>query len=479
MAEINYKELGKHLKERKGFSPVYLFYGEEMLYKTAFDEVLNAMIPASERSLNYDRIDNDNVYEAIERVNTFSLLSGTKAVALCDSRIFYSKQDESSFLEKAKEAYNGKDIKKAAKFFLSLLGVAKLSLDDVKDKSSRHTHFKSDSEVLDDDKWLEEIIAYCAENNLSPLAAKDNAAELEKAVEKGFPEGNHLLITTDMADKRRTLFKIIAQKGTVVDCAVPRGERKADKMAQENVLNEQMKTILARSKIRMDRDAYLALCEMTGFDLRTFSNNLENLVHYAGDRKNITAADVEAVLKRTKQDPIYELTNALSDRNAEDSLFFVNSLLSAGFAPLQILGAMINQIRKVLITKGFTESPQGKAWNPRMSYTQFQNAVMSEIQNYDSLLMSQVEEWESMLSEDRDDEKKKGKKKPATDIQIMKSQASSYPVYIILMKSEKFTREELIHAMEYLSEADLRLKTGSRNPKLILEEAVFRICRRN
>ncbi len=481
MAEINYKELPKHLKicEKEGFSPVYLFYGEELLYKTAFSEVLNALLPPSERSLNYEPVDNDNIYEAIERVNTFSLLAGIKAVALCDSRIFYSKQDESSFLEKAKEAYTGKDIKKAAKFFLSLLGTAKLSLEDVKDKNTRHRHLKSDSEILDDDKWAEEIITYCAENNLSPLVAKDNAGELEKAVEKGFPQGNHLLITSDLADKRRTLFKIIAQKGTVVDCAVPRGERKADKIAQEAVLNEQMKTILARSKKSIDRDAYSALCEMTGFDLRTFSNNLEKLVHYAGDRKNITAADVESVLKRTKQDPVYELTNAVSDRNAGDALFFLNSLLSAGFAPLQILGAMINQIRKVLVSKGFTESPQGKVWNPRMSYTQFQNTVISEIQQYDTLLLNQLEDWEILLSENREDEKKKGKKKPLTDIQIMKSQASSYPVYLILMKSEKFTQKELIQAMEYLSEADLKLKTGSRNAKLVLEEAVFRICRRN
>lgn len=476
MAEINYKELGKHLKE--GFSPVYLFHGEELLYKTAFDEVLNALIPASQRSLNYEPVDNDNIYEAVERVNTFSLLSGTKAVALIDSRIFYSKQDEKVFLDKAKEASNGKDMKKAAKFFLSLLGAAKLSLEDLKDKNARHTHLQSDSEVLDDDKWIEEIIAYCEENNLSFLAAKDNAGELEKAVEKGFPEGNHLLITTDMADKRRSLFKVIVRKGTAVDCTVPRGERKADKTAQEVVLNEQMKTILAMSKKSMDREAYSALCEMTGFDLRTFSNNLEKLIHYTGDRKHITAADVEAVLKRTKQDPVYELTNALSERNIAETLFFLDSLLYAGFFPLQILGAMINQIRRLLIVKGVTEGPEGKIPNPRMTYTQFQNSFISEIQKYDSLILNLLEEWESLLSENTEDGKKKVKKKPVTDIQIMKNPASAYPVYLMLMKAEKFTREELVRAMEYLSEADIRLKTGAGNPKLVLERTIFRICRK-
>ena len=77
------------------------------------------------------------------------------------------------------------------------------------------------------------------------------------------------------------------------------------------------------------------LHEMTGFDLRTFSGNLEKLVDYVGARQEITAADVEAVLNRTRQDPIYELTGALADRNPEQALFFLDSLLADGMFSLQ------------------------------------------------------------------------------------------------------------------------------------------------
>ena len=44
---------------------------------------------------------------------------------------------------------------------------------------------------------------------------------------------------------------------------------------------------------------------MTGFDLRTFINNLEKLIAYTGERKNITKDDVKSVLERTRIDPIY------------------------------------------------------------------------------------------------------------------------------------------------------------------------------
>ncbi len=257
----------------------------------------------------------------------------------------------------------------------------------------------------------------------------------------------------------------------------------ADKKEQEVVLKERMKAILGQNKKKMDRDAYLAMYEMTGFDLRTFSNNLEKLVNYVGPRENITIKDVESVLRRTKQDPIYELTNAVSDRNIEDALFFMNSLLSSGFFSLQILGAIINQIRKVFLAKGFTESSQGKSWNARVSYQQFQNKIMPEIQGYDKELLNQLEEWENMLSKkdkNADDRKKKGgkkKKQVATDLLIAKNPRSPYPVYLMLLKSEKFTKEELLDAIECLSQADLKLKTTGQNPKLVLERVLFRICR--
>ncbi|MGD9301189.1 MAG: DNA polymerase III subunit delta, partial [Desulfobacterales bacterium] len=92
MPIISYKDLGKYLEDRSSdpFLPVYLIYGEEFLVQGAFDELLNALIPASRRSLNFDPLDGTqaNIHEVIERVNTFSLLPGTKVIALRDARLF-------------------------------------------------------------------------------------------------------------------------------------------------------------------------------------------------------------------------------------------------------------------------------------------------------------------------------------------------------------------------------------------------------
>ncbi|HAO22979.1 MAG: hypothetical protein BWK80_29850 [Desulfobacteraceae bacterium IS3] len=466
MAEINYKDLESHLKAKK-FSPVYLIHGEEFLYKTAFESVLNSLLAPSDRDLNYEAVENENIFEAIERLNTFSMMSGTKVVSLCDSRIFYSKQDDEELLQKAKDAFDAKELKKAGKYLSGLLGLLKLSYDDLSPEN-RDKYFKLD--LGGDDKWLDALVAFCKDNDIKIIAPKNNAEDLQQAIEKGFPTGHYLLITTDIADKRRGLFKAISEKGIAIDCSVPKGERKADKIAQESVLQERMKSVLSESGKMLEPAAYHALYEMTGFDLRTFSSNLEKLVSYVGDRKKITLQDVESVLKRTRLDPIYELTNAVADRNAQDSLFFMTSLLSAGFFPLQILAAIANQIRRLLLIKGFAESPQGKkVWKAGLSYNPFQEKVMPAIQDYDKALTDYLE------SNGNGDKKKKS----ATELLIAKNPKSPYPIYQVLLKSEKFGKHDLVNALEALSSADMKLKTGGGSPKLILEELILRICYKN
>ena len=289
-------------------------------------------------------------------------------------------------------------------------------------------------------------------------------------------------------DKRKSLFKSIDKNGIIIDCFVPKGDRKADKIVQEDVLNERMKSILAQNDKTMDQNAYTVMYKMTGFDLRTFSDNIDKLISYVGKRKNITAEDVEYVLKRTKKDPIYEFTNAVTDKNIQRALFFLDSLLTGGEIdhPLQLLAAIVNQVRKLLIIKDFTESPSGRIWFAGCRYNHFLSNVMPEIVEHDKAILNHMDNWENMLSEEMDSDvqnqgkgrKKKKKSKVDTDLIIAKNPKNPYPVFMMLQKSDKFTKNELIYALECLSKADLRLKKTAQNPKLVLEDTIIKICMR-
>lgn len=491
MPIINYKELEKYIKDKKEdrFAPVFLLHGEELLCKEAFEKLMDALVPGSGRSLNYEPFEgsSEDIHEVIARVNTFSLLSGKKVVSIIDSKIFYSKQDQEKILKKAKEEYDKNDIKKAARHFLNLLGLLNISFEDV-DKTNKSKTLKNFTINISDEKWLDEILDYCLENNYSVPSGEDKSKKLKDAIDKGFPKENHLIITTDFVDKRKSLFKSIDKNGIIIDCFVPKGDRKADKIVQEDVLNERMKSILAQNDKTMDQNAYTVMYKMTGFDLRTFSDNIDKLISYVGKRKNITAEDVEYVLKRTKKDPIYEFTNAVTDKNIQRALFFLDSLLTGGEIdhPLQLLAAIVNQVRRLLIIKDFTESPRGRIWFAGCRYNHFLSNVMPEIVEHDKAILNHMDNWENMLSEEMDSDvqnqgkggKKKKKSKVNTDLIIAKNPKNPYPVFMMLQKSDKFTKNELIYALECLSKADLRLKKTAQNPKLVLEDTIIKICMR-
>jgi DNA polymerase-3 subunit delta len=230
--------------------------------------------------------------------------------------------------------------------------------------------------------------------------------------------------------------------------------------------------------------AYSALYGMTGFDLRVFTGNLEKLVAYVGDRKEIRVDDVEAVLQRTKIDPVYELTNALSDRKPDSALFFLNSILESGIHPLQVFAALINQIRRLLIAKDFTDSSYGGVWRANCSYDYFRQQVIPAIVEYDRSLLDHLSRRQAASSADYDTNRKTTqpqkavkKKKPASDLVIAKNPKNAYPLYLLLKKTEGFTKTTLFEAVEKLYSADKQLKTGGGNPKLVLETVIFDICR--
>lgn len=488
MPEIHYQSLKQYLKDlhndpEKQFAPVYLIFGEELLVKTAFDDLLEKILPGAARSANYDPVEGtvENIYEVIERVNTYSLLAGVKVVAMQESRIFYGQQDKSRLLERSRNAYDDDDLKNAAKYFLSLLGNLNLSFDDV-DKSNRSKTLNLDSRLSRDDEWLDDIVAYCTENNLRIPEPADETVALQRAIEKGFPGNNHLLITTDTVDKRRSLYKTIKDRGVVIDCAVPKGDRRADKRAQEDVLLQKMTEILKPNNKKMSKGAYLALMDMTGFDLRTFCGSLEKLVDYVGERNSITVEDVESVLKRTKKDPIYDFTNAIGDRRIENALFFLNSLLEAELHPLQILAAITNQVRKLLLAKDFAKEPGAKGWSAGMSFNVFEQNILPSVVAYDQSLLKTLEEWENsnLNYEDRNKfsapGKARKKSKVDTDLLLARNPKNAYPVFQLLKKSERYSTAELVDAIAYLNETDMQLKTTSQNPRIALERLIFRIC---
>jgi DNA polymerase III subunit delta len=481
MTEVPFKDLQKKLKSTKieNFPPIFLIHGEEFLYKSALDKIADLLMPESSKTLNFDPLDgtSENIPKALERVNTYSLIPGSKIVVLRDANIFYTKEDKWGLFQKAKVEAENNEMKKASAYLIKFLSNLNLDFSDI--------HGENRSERLgvdpnEDLRWMEHVLEYCQSKNMSVTKESSDGVEiLIQAIVRGFPKGHYLAITTDTAGKGHRLYKTIKEHGWIIDCTVPKGEKRADKIQQELVLNDRMRSILSKRGKSIEKEAYHAMLEMIGFDIRAFANELEKLVNYVGDRETITLTDVKELLKRTRQDPIFEFTNAITDRNVESSLFFLGSLLSNGMHPLQLLTAMANQIRKLINVKGFVENPLGAVWRKGATYNYFQKNLMSAVTEYDHLLRNCLADWEAGLEEQKENGKKRSPKKKAgdsSDLFIMKIPKNPYPTYQLLKKSDHFSMVDLKVALNAIKDGDLAMKSTAQNPKRVLEEVVFKIC---
>ena len=419
MTVIKHNEVQRHLEsltQDTGSAPypVYLLYGEEVLTKAALQNVLNTLMPESARQYGYEILEGtpENVFAAVQSLNTYALLDNGKIVALLDSPLLSATQKGTASPDNARQG-------------LSATGDA--------------------SEIL-----------------LTFLSDK-------------FPDKHYLIVTAETVDKRRRLYKVMENVGLVVDCSVPQGDRQADRVAQEAVLRESMQQLLSEHDKMLEPSAFAALCDMTGFDIRTFQNNLNKLVDYVGDRKNITIADVSVALERSKQDPIYAFTNALLEKDVGNVLFYMDSLLSNGYHELQLLAAAVNQIRRLLVIRDFATASAAGVWQTGMSYNTFRDQVMPLIQNYDTDLKEQLADWDRSLAGDEDAANEPKKRQAGTDLLIAPNPNNAYPVYKLMQKAMTFHAAELLEALKALGRADEYLKSSGQPPRSILVDAILNI----
>jgi DNA polymerase-3 subunit delta len=474
MPEIQHQSLKRFLEEGHR-PPVFLLHGEEVICKHALNLIVDALLPGPLRSCNYAAIEgaDENVYAAVEQLKTYSMFSDKKVVSFLDSGLFMTRKKDSGLLVKSVKAWEEKRFQTAARSLLLYLKQVQITLTDLNQEETLQKLEPIPEESM---PVIQAIAGYCRENEMTAPADVDAVDIFFRSIEDGFPKDNFLVITTDHVDKRHRLYQLIQQKGCTVNCAVPRGERRADKMAQEEVLRLTAGEILSSANKSMDSEVFGRLVEITGFELRTFRQNLEKLVHYTGERRKILVGDVETVLERTRKDPVFELTKAVSMRDLESALFFLRSLMNAEMHPLQILAALSNQVRKLLAVKGFLNCAPSSLWHAKMSYPEFERQVMPVLAKYEADFAEMLTAWRGNLTDDGIEKGHKKTAAPKTDLFILKSPASAYPAYQLFKQTDHFSTTELANALKCLCAADVQMKQTAQSPRLILESVLMTIC---
>ncbi len=478
MSEILHNQLTKFIAETgdQAFPEVYLIHGQEMLVEKASSQLMNRLLDGADADLCVEKIEGavENLADALESLNTFALLAGPKIVLFKEAKLFEGRRSQQRLVDQITEAWKKDDDHQTAKYFLSLCKGLQIPLEEVLHVSHESDELKSVFAQLGAD-GIDKMVQYCLSQGWSATASGDHTVMLQQALANKFPSNHFLIVTVhSKVPKNLKLYKSFRDQGMVIDCNIPLGERRSDKAAQEAVLRKTTDEILAKVQKKISPKAFQTLCRFTGFEPKIFVQNIEKLVDYVGERSEITTDDIQKVLKRTRVDPVFELTNAVSNRNLVLALSHLDTLLDAQWHPLQILSALANQMRKLLMAKSFITGADGKSWSTGMTYPQFQKSVMPAIIAYDR----QVNEKSATWTESATEEPKKGRKgkQKAPDVVLAANPKSPYPVYQNMLKADKFTLQELVNIVAGLNKADLRLKSTGQNPAMVLKKTLLDIC---
>jgi DNA polymerase III subunit delta len=478
MTEILHSQLSDAIQKASldALPGVFLVHGQEMLVEQSAEKLVVKLLDGDPRDLCCDFVEGlaEKIPDVLAQMNTYSMMAGCKVVIFKEAKLFEGRGNLQRSAEQIIEAWDGKDPERAARLLGDLCGRLDIEPGQVMGASPKTEPWRQLYESLGS-QGLGSMVQIAVDRGWRFAGGGDHLAALQAAVEKGFAHRHHLILTVHAkVPKNLKFYKSVGEHGWIVDCNVPMGERRADRVAQEGVLRQALENTLGPAGKHLQAGAFEALCRLTGFDLRTFVQNVEKLIDFSGTRTTISVDDVRTLLRRTKNDPIFELTNAVADRNLDQALFFLRSLLAGKLYPLQILAALANQFRKLLIAKTFAMSRQGKGWTAGMAYAQFQGSVMPDIAAFDRQIRDTSQGWQS--SSEEMNKGKVGNPKGGHDIVLAPNANNPYPVYQTLLKSEKYSQEELLRAMALLNQADLRLKSSGQDAGLVLSKTVMDIC---
>lgn len=439
--------------------PCYLLCGdEEYRLQDALGKITAALIPdPQDRDFNLSVTDgeHEDVAALCEALITSPLLPGRKVVVVRQTRLLQSRNVLGPLIGRIRDRLDT-DPAKAGKDFLQFLALADLQLADLMDEGWRRLDDETWRRIVPDEgaegreEWLPRAVEAAERLGAGPAGAAPGETErLERTLSGGMPEGNCLILTAETVDRRKRLFKTLAGLGPVLAFERIAGEGKLKDQARQQAVQELAAPILARQGKRLSAGAWTALGAKTGFETRESLGAIEKLITYAGQRPQIEAADVEALVGRTKEDSVFAFTGALAARNLAGSLAALGALLERGEPPLRVFAMIIREIRLLLQAKLLALSGRIGAVPPEMDYARFQKAVLPAV-------------------------------KQLTDPAGESAVASLHPYVIFqqLKNAQRFSRAELEAALHLLVRTDLALKSTGRDPRLLLEQVVIVLCGR-
>ncbi len=154
-----------------------------------------------------------------------------------------------------------------------------------------------------------------------------------------------LIFCTDSVDRKRKIYKRIEKNGQVVQFAQLKGRE----------LTEWIRRTAGKLGKSVELAAAAGLVTAVGNNLRQLHNELEKLTCYS-EGSVITAADVEIMVSKTAELSIFDLVDAVGERNYSKAIKLAREMVFLGEPVIRILYMVARQCRLLLQAKSLLET---------------------------------------------------------------------------------------------------------------------------
>ncbi|PID76585.1 MAG: DNA polymerase III subunit delta [Deltaproteobacteria bacterium] len=422
---------------------VYLFFGERYLCRESADQLQEALLAATPgvvHAIDGEQEAHDKIFS---QLMNFSLLPGLQIYRVTDSRIFLSKSIAPDIWAKAEQAHQAKKPQAARRHLNNLAAMSDLDGNDSLAGLTGQEWQKvfGFSKPAGDLSWADQLLQESGGKAGGGKKSSANAgSKLIKMMENGLPPNNILILCTDNVDKRQKLFTAIKKLGQAVDCKVDTGAGSAAQRVQKEVLLDLAAKTLAEFGKTIEPAAAGLLIERVGFHPVALVMETEKLALFAGDRPRISRNDVEQMAGRTREDALFELTDAFGKKQTGRMLTILTRLLDSGVHGLVILATLRNYFRKMMLFRSiqYQASPP---WFKGMQANHFQNNYLPALK--------EKGQWTEQLK------------------------GHPYALYMSFIKAAEFSMPVLKQYLTLLLQAEYRLKGSPFEQELILQEMMI------
>ena len=291
--------------------------------------------------------------------------------------------------------------------------------------------------------WLKNA-NFLGDSPIGRAASVQDALEtLSDTIATDFGTNVTFLISAPEVDKRRSFYKSLAKRAELqvfdrLDATRSGWEEEATEVARPRA---------NKRKLQFDDDALELFVLLTGGDTRQIDNELDKIDIFLGDKRTVNVDVVRELVPLSRAGVIFELGNALAERDLDLALRLVRRLLDQGESAIGILlVAILPTVRNLLLAKDLMERHRLPRPHAPFQFISTINRLPAEATHH------------------------LPRKKDGT--------INAYALGIAAQNAHRFETKQLIDGMQACLEANLKLVTTQLDHELVLTEVVVKLLGR-